>query len=538
MFLRISKRSSKFIGAGVLLAGGIPCLSAQKTIKRPVAASVATNSTPSVGEEWTTYNGDISGRRFSTLKQIHRENVKSLTLAWAFPTHGPQLKGTPLVVNGIMYLTAPDKVWAIDARSGQQVWQHTRISVGNHIGQRGVAFYQDRLYFGTPDAHLVCIRAKDGKQLWDVEIADKTFGYYLSAAPIVVKGHVLIGTSGDQANVPHFLESRDWETGAKQWRTESLPKPGAPGSETWPDAKSMSHGGGPMWLSGTYDAALNLVYVGTGNPHPVLDGLARKGDNLFTSCILAINPDTGAIVWYFQVSPHDTHDFDAVETTILFDGDFKGKPRKMLAQASRNGFFFLLDRQTGENLLTSPFVPSNWTTGIDSKGRPIPDPMKEPQLDGALVHQTFIGATSWMPPSFDPETKMLYVSAVKGYSYWHLVLDENNEPEDHQGGASIGLTTNSELIAIDYQTGKVQWTRASGAGVNSSGILTTAGHVLFTGDALGNLLALDPTNGGLLWHTRGGANMSNGPMTYMLDGKQYVATGVGDMLYVWSLPEN
>jgi alcohol dehydrogenase (cytochrome c) len=529
MFSLTLKRSSKCLPAALMLLASLSLSHAQMVSQH--------ESIPSVGAEWPTYNGDMSGRRYSLLNQINRDNVKSLTLAWAFPTRGPMLKSTPLELNGILYFTAPDKVWAVDARTGQQVWTHSRPSVGNHIGQRGVAIYKDRLYFGTPDAHVICLKVRDGKQLWDVEIADAKFGYYLSAAPVVIKGHVLVGTSGDQTNVSHFIQALDWETGAKQWRTDSVPKPGAPGSETWPDAKTMSHGGGPMWIGGTYDEKLNLLYWGTGNPHPVLDGLVRPGDNLYTSCILAIKPDTGVIVWYFQPSPHDTHDWDAVETTVLFDGDFKGKPRKMLAQASRNGYFFLLDRQTGEDLLTSKFVPSNWASGIDSKGRPISDPAKEPQLAGSLINETTVGATNWMPPSFDPDTKLFYVTALTGYSYWHLVLDENNEPEDHQGGASINVTTKSVLVAIDYQTGKVRWTRESGQGRNNSGVLTTAGHVLFTGDVSGNVLALDPADGKVLWHTRGGGDMNSGPMTYMLDGRQYVITAVSDMLYAWTLPE-
>lgn len=529
-FLPISNPCSRAVLCTLVLTTGMHMASAQKA--KPI------QTIPSVSADWTSYNGDLSGRRYSQLNQINRDNVKSLTLAWAFPTRGPVLKTTPVESNGILYFTAPDKVWAVDARTGQVIWLHTRPSVGNHIAQRGIALYKDRVYVGTPDAHLLCLNARDGKQIWDVEIADSKFGYYLAAAPIVIHGHVLIGTSGDQADVAHFMEARDWETGAKQWRMDSLPKPGGPGSETWPDAKAMSHGGGPLWLTGTYDEELNLLYVGTGNPHPVLDGLVRKGDNLYTSCILAVNPDTGAIVWYFQVSPHDTHDWDAVETTMLIDDIYKGKPRKMLAQASRNGYYFLLDRRTGEDLVTSPFVQSNWTVGVDAKGRPVPDPVKEPQVAGTLVHETSIGATSWMAPSLDLDTKMLYVTSVMGYSYWHLVLDENGQPEDHQGGASIGLITDSALVAVDYATGKVKWTRAGGPGRNAAGVLTTAGHVLFTGDILGNTLALDPIEGKVLWHTRGGGNMNNGPITYMVDGRQYVVTAADDMLYAWALPQN
>jgi alcohol dehydrogenase (cytochrome c) len=528
MCLHILKRCNRWLWLGALLATG----------GRSVAQHTdLTNSIASAGESWPTYNGDMSGRRYSTLDQINNHNVGSLTLAWAFPTHGPVLKSTPLEVDGVLYLTAPDHVWAVDAQTGQQVWSFTRVSEGNHLAQRGPAFYKDRIYFGTPDAHLICLNARNGKKIWDVVIADVKFGYYLSVAPLIIKGRVLIGTSGDQTNIPHFLEARDWETGAEVWRTDSLPKFDASEAKTWPDTKAMSRGGGPMWLSGTYDATLNLVYWGTGNPHPVLDGRGRAGENLYTCSILAINPDTGALAWYFQASPHDTHDWDAVETPVLFDDVFAGKPRKMLAQASRNGYFFVLDRETGEHLMTSQFVKTDWASGVDAKGRPVPDRAKEPQPDGALVRAATDGGTNWMAPSFDPETNLFYVDAQDGFSYWYLVLDANGDPEDHQGGGAVSLVTRSSLVAMDYKTGKIAWKRSAGEGRNAAGVLTTAGHVLFTGDVSGNVLALDPADGTVLWHTRGGGNMNNGPMTYMLSGRQYVVTNVGDMLYAWTLPE-
>jgi alcohol dehydrogenase (cytochrome c) len=529
-FLPTSKHCTRLIRVAVLFMVSVPCLVAQ--------VPAAVESIASVTGSWPTYNGDVSGRRYSDLTQINHANVHSLTLAWAYPTHGPVIKGTPIEVDGVLYFTAPDHVWAVDAETGLRIWDFTRPSEGNHLAQRGVAFYQNKIYFGTPDAHVIALDAHSGKKIWDREIADVKFGYYISVAPLVVKGRLLVGTSGDQTNVPHFLLALDSDTGAEIWRTASLPKPGGPGSETWPDAKTMGQGGGPMWITGTYDAALNLVYWGTGNPHPVLDGKVRPGDNLYTCSILAINPDTGAIVWYFQPSPHDTHDWDAVETPVLFDGDFHGRPRKMLAQASRNGYFFLLDRQTGESLLTTQFVNSNWASAVDKTGPPVRDPAKDPQPDGALVKSTVVGGTSWMPPSFSPQTNLFYVSAEQGYSFWYLVLDANGAPDDHQGGAALSLVNKPVLLAIDYRTGKVRWQRELGSEQGTPGVLTTAGHLLFTGDLAGNLLALDPSDGTVLWHTRGGGSLNNGPMTYELHGRQYVVTAVGDILYAWTLPQN
>jgi alcohol dehydrogenase (cytochrome c) len=486
---------------------------------------------------WPTYNGDYSGRRYSTLKQIDKTNVGSLAMAWAFQTHSDALKSTPLEVNGVLYFTTPDNVWAIDARSGHMIWHYNRPSQGDHVGHRGVAMYKDRLYFGTTDAHLICLNARDGKEIWNVEIADVRFGYYISIAPLVVKDRLIIGTSGDSADVSHFIEAIDPMTGTVLWRWNTLPDPGAPGSETWPDTESLMHGGGPAWMTGTYDPDLNLIYWGTGNPHPVLAGIVRAGSNLYTCSIVALNADTGKLVWYYQPSPHDTHDWDAVETPVLFDAEFQGRTRKLLAQASRNGYFFLLDRASGEHLLTSRFVPTDWASGLDLKGQPISNREKEPQLDGSLVQAYEEGATNWMAPSFDPETQLFYVNALRGFTVYYLSLNASKKPEGHQGGASSPLWSQAHLVAIDYKTGQIRWSRNAGEGEGHPGILTTAGHLLFTGDVLGNLLALDPDNGQTLWHVNAGGTLGSSPMTYELDGRQYVITGVDGVLYAWALPQ-
>lgn len=528
MFFHIWKRSNKIRGAVILLIASTGCLLAQN--------SGIGNSIPSVSDSWPTFNGDTSGRRYSTLTQINKDNVKSLKLAWAYQTHDVLLKSTPLEVDGVLYFTVPDHVWALDAKTGEKIWEFRRPSYGDHLGQRGVAVYKGRVYFGTPDAHLVCLDARNGKQIWDVEIADVKLGYYISVAPLIVKGLVILGTSGDSLNVPHFIEALDWQTGKMVWKTSTLPKPGTPEAQTWPNDKVMSQGGAPAWMTGTYDPELNLIYWGTGNPHPVLAGNVRAGANLYTCTILALNPDTGALVWYFQASPHDTHDWDAVETPVLFNAEFNGKPRKLLAQASRNGYFFVLDRKTGKNLLTTPYVPTNFAMGVDSNGSPIPNPAKEPQPDGVLVSSAEVGGTNWTAPSWDPETGLFYLTGYTGYSFWYLDLGPNNLPKDHEGGSMDRLITQSVLLALDYRTGKVVWKREGGNGSGQAGILTTAGHVLFTADPSGNLLALDPSNGRVLWHTRPGGVVDPAPITYQLDGTQYVVTGVDGVMYAWSLP--
>jgi alcohol dehydrogenase (cytochrome c) len=486
---------------------------------------------------WPTYNGDYSGRRFSTLNQVNRSNVDRLTLAWSFQTHTQALKSTPLAVGGILYFTVPDHVWAIDARTGRQIWHFERASEGNHLANRGVAMYHDRLFFGTTDAHLICLSARDGKQIWDIQVADSNFGYYLAIAPLVIKNEVVIGTSGDQADVPHWIIAVDPETGREKWRFSTLPDVGTEAAKTWPDQQSLAHGGGPGWVTGTYDPDLNLIYWGTGNPHPVLAGTARPGANLYTCSILALNADTGKLVWYYQPSPHDTHDWDAVETPVLFDAEFGGTRRKLLAQASRNDYFFVLDRKTGEHLLTAPFVPADWASGLDGKGQPISDPAKEPQPDGALIHSFEDGGTNWNAPSFDPQTGLFYVNAQQGFSLYYLNLGENRRPEGHQGGNAVSLWQQGRLVAIDYRTGKIRWHRDEESAVSFPGILSTAGGLLFTADVTGNVLALDAADGALLWHVYAGGQMNSSPMTYELDGRQYIITAVDSVLYAWVLPE-
>jgi acido-empty-quinoprotein group A len=450
-------------------------------------------------DSWPTFNGDYSGRRFSPLAQIDSSNVGSITPAWIYRAHSAAIKSSPLLVNGILYVTTPDNVWAIDARFGQEIWHYQRPSQGDHIGHRGVGMYRDWLYFTTPDAQLVSLNAHDGSVRWTIELADPKLGYFSTMAPLVVRDHVIVGVSGDVTDIPGYLDSIDPETGKLQWRWYVEPAPGEPGSETWPkNSDAIRHGGGMTWMTGTYDPELNLIYWGTGNPNPVLAGEVRPGDNLYTCSIVALNADTGKLVWYYQTSPHDVHDWDSVETPVLFDADFRGKPRKLLAQASRNGYFFVLDRATGEHLVSQPFIEINWSSGVDAQGHPTRKRELDPRPDGALVEPSSGGSTNWLAPSFDPLTRLFYVSARRVFSIFYLTA-----------------------------TGKA-----------AAGILTTAGNLLFTADSFGNLLALDPTNGRTLWHLYAGGEMRNGPITYELDGRQYVLMAVEDTLYAFALPQS
>ena len=479
-------------------------------------------------DSWPGYHGDYSGRRHSSLTQITPDNVGGLGLAWAFQTNQTAvLKSSPLLVDGVLYFTVPDNVWAVDARSGHMLWHFTNPpNPGNHVGQRGVAMYKGWLYFVTPDSHLISLNAKDGKVRWNVTIADQKKGYWMTMAPLVVKDHVIVGVGGDFDNLPSFVEAVDPEKGTEQWKWFSTPPAGTPNATT----------GATTWMSGTYDPALNLLFWGTGNPTPVLNGSSRPGPDAYTCSIVALDADTGKLHWAFSASPHDTHDWDAVETPVLVDGMFHGEPRKMLMQSSRNGYFFVLDRTNGKSLLTTTYGPVNWSLGVDKQGNPIPNPEKEPAADGRLIAPEESGMTNYRSPSFDPKTGLFIVDAHPSYSLYFA------KPADGVygwAGADYGLWGKAVIEAIDYQTGKIRWSHEVGHSSGSgAGVLTTDSGVTFTGDASGNVLALDTKDGKTLWHAGTGSPMQTSPTTYELDGRQYVLTGSGSVLFAWVLPQH
>ena len=479
-------------------------------------------------DSWPTYHGDYSGQRHTTLDDITPANVHQLTLAWAFQTNQTQqIKATPILVNGVIYITTPDNLWAIDARTTRQLWKYTYpANEGFHIGHRGVAVYKDSVFLSTPDAHLLALDARNGSVKWNVEIADSRRGYWSTNAPLLIRNHLIVGVSGDFDNLPGILKSFDPDSGKVQWTFYSTPPPGAPGS--------ISGGatGGQMWMTGTYDPELNLLYVGTGNPTPVLNGEARPGDNPWTCSIVAINPDTGTLAWGFQVSPHDTHDWDAAEVPVLIDAEFNGTPRKLLLQASRNGHFVVLDRTNGKSLLTRPFATLNWAKGIDTDGRPIPNPDKEPHQDGRLVAPNEGGATNYRSPSFDPGTGLLVVSAVDAYGLYYYKKEHGAYG---WAGANSSVWANAYLRAIDYRTGQIRWSRDIGSGAGTAGVLTTTTGLTITGDTNGNVIVLRTSDGATLWHAAIG-RVGNGPVSYRLDGRQYILVGGGTALYAFALP--
>jgi alcohol dehydrogenase (cytochrome c) len=500
-------------------------------------------------DTWPTYNATYSAQRFVNLDQVNQKTINDLKVKWKYKIDGvtirgsgnPTIKSTPLMVDGVLYFTVPDHVFAVDARTGKERWRFDFEDHGGHVlGQRGVGMYGKWIYFLTPDGWFISLDSGTGKERWRKKVADEKLQYFTTMAALIVKNHVIIGVGGDAMDVRGYLESRNPDTGEQEWRWWSEPlKMGDPGSETWPTQASMDHGGGMTWMPGTYDPELNLLYWGTGNTNPVYAGHSRKGANLYTDAIVALNPDTGKMVWYFQGSPHDTHDWDNVETPILLDTTIDGKPRKLLAQAARCGYFFVLDRVTGKYLVSKPFTSSaNWSKGIDERGQPIPNPDKDPKVDGSMVNIPVNGATNWPAPSYSPKTGLFYVNAGEGYSVAYL-YDTSADPQGYAGGASGQFDPSSSLIALDVKTGDVRWKHtakghgAEGGGM-TGGILTTAGDLLFTGDS-DRVAAFDPATGQIMWSHKLGTAVSNGPSTWELDGTQNVIVGAGDTLYSFTL---
>ncbi|HVW07267.1 MAG TPA: acido-empty-quinoprotein group A [Bryobacteraceae bacterium] len=511
-------------------------------------------------KEWAGYHGDSTGRHYSALNQITRENVHELSLAWVsrvstanqdavFGGDGPDpaptppgaaappVRAIPLVVNGVIYYSASGNAFALDARTGKRLWHFAYKTGGG--GSRGLAMYGDWLFMTTGEPGLVSLDAATGKERWHKRIAPGGLGYSSSVAPIVVGNHIIIGTGGDRSDHDAWVESRDPETGDIQWRWNSTPRKGDAALATWPSEDAAIHGGGGVWQMPTYDPELGLLYVTTGQPNPVFDGTSRPGDNLYTSSIVALHADTGKMAWYFQTSPHDTHDWDATEVPVLIDGTIDGRPRKLLAQANRNGYYFLLDRTNGKDLVTKPFIHANWAKGINEKGQPIADPAQEPIIGGSLVTPTSDGAANFPAPSFSPDTGLLYVNTVEGYSVFHLE-DPALKPVGfaHSSEYAFGAGQ-SALKAIDYRTGAIRWEHdypGGGFGFGSwPGVLSTAGHVVFAGDDTTNLVAYNADTGKILWHADLGGVVGNSPITYQVDGVQYVLVSAGDSIWAFWL---
>jgi len=507
---------------------------------------------------WLTYSGTMMSQRYSPLAQITPQNVRNLQLQWVYQARSlEKFEATPLVVDGILYtVQAPNDVVAIDAVTGRVFWTYSyapALDARPCCGRvnRGLAILGDTLFMGTIDAHLVAIDAKNGHALWNVTVGKSAAGYALTHAPLVVKDKVIVGTAGGEFGVRGYIAAYDAKTGKEAWRFYTIPGPGEPGHETWA-GDSWKYGGGSVWVTGSYDRALNLTYWGIGNPGPDYNGDVRLGDNLYSDCVVALDADTGKLKWYYQFSPHDEFDYDSVQVPVLADMDWQGRPRKVMLWANRNGFMYALDRTTGEFLKGTPFVKVNWANGFDEKGRPMRTPGKLPTPEGTQIFPGNQGGTNWYSPSYSPRTGLFYIPSWENYSSTFIKAPVEYEEGRRYMGASPrsiigglrGPTLNTRkddegfgaVRAFDPKTGEKKWEFKMGD-VTDAGILTTATDLLFSGGREGYFFALDARSGELLWKSSVGGAIASGPMTYAVGSKQYVAVSAGSALFVFALPE-
>jgi alcohol dehydrogenase (cytochrome c) len=500
----------------------------------------------SSGPDWLSYHGDYTGRRFSSLSEITPANVASLRAQWVFHSrNSDNLQGTPVVADGLMFMTSANDAFALDARTGRIIWHYSRpitnglVDDASSHHNRGVGLWRWRVYMETDNAHLLCLDARSGHLIWDVAYASGNKNYGATSAPLVVKDEVLVGTSGGDDGVRGFIAALDAETGKERWRTWTIPAPGEFGSESWPGDMYL-RGGATTWMPGTYDPELDTIYWGTSNAAPDFDGSVRPGDDLYTSCVLALNPDTGKMKWHFQFTPHDLYDYDATETAVLIDGKYQGTPRKLLVEANRNGFLYVLDRTDGKFLSAVPFVKKlNWAQGIDAKGRPIRSGL-EPSAAGTKICPDMTGATNWFSPSYNPATHLFYFMALESCQLFYL------KPQPFVEGTDFYATGVKQvpgehgqkiLMAYNPETGKLAWQYPQiGSAASWGGTMTTAGGLVFFGNDAEAIEAVDAGTGKSLWHFNTGQSMHASPMSYAVDGKQYVAIACGSDLFTFALP--
>lgn len=495
-------------------------------------------------ENWLTYSGSYNSHRHSPLDRINVGNVANLRAAWVYQTQDRgYIESTPLVADGIMYVTEPShRVSALDARTGLRLWSWNRplpedlVTIGFPRTNRGVALLGDTVFVGTLDCYLVALDAKSGAERWRVQVADNAGGYSITAAPLALKDKIIVGISGGETGIRGFLDAYDPKSGQRLWRLHTIPSQGERGSETW-GGDSWKTGAGATWLTGSYDPELNLLYWGTGNPGPDWNGDVRPGDNLYTCSILAIDPDTGEMRWYFQFTPHDVHDWDANQIQVLVDLNVDGRRRKVVATANRNGFYYLLDRATGEFLLGTPYAKQTWAQGLDASGRPIVIAGKEPTADGNLVYPSLQGATNWGSPSFSPQTTLFYVPVREMGSYYFKSDVEYVPGQAFTGGGERALLDEAwgAVRALDAATGEMEWEFRTPTPL-WSGVLSTAGGLVFGGSGEGNIFALNAADGKPLWHFQTGGPIRTNPMSYMVDGRQFVLTAGGSGFFAFALP--
>ena len=491
---------------------------------------------------WLTYSRNYEGHRYSPLGEITTANVTDLKVKWAFQFQDGPIEVSPIAVDGILYVTGSNTAAALDARTGRTLWVWRRPipsdyrNIGFPRTSRGPAVLDDKLFVATLDCYLVALDLKSGIERWATKVADYKSGYGMTMAPLAITGKVVVGISGGEAGIRGFVDAYEAKTGKQAWRFWTIPGPGEAGHETW-SGDSWKTGGGATWVTGSYDPELKLVYWGVGNPGPDWNGDVRAGDNLYTCSLVALDGDTGRLRWYFQFTPHDTHDWDATHVPVLFDGEIGGRQRKLVAIANRNAFYYVLDRSSGQFLAGRAYAKQTWAHGLDAKGRPIRAPDSEPTEKGALIWPNLNGATIWFSPSYNPQTGLLYVAVREIGAIYFKREAEYKEGTFYAGGGENELPADDAsgaIRALNARTGEMRWEFKLHSPAGAS-VLSTAGGLVFSGTDEGNFFALDAGAGKPLWDFQTGGSISSNPISFTVDGHQYVAITADRVLYVFGL---
>jgi alcohol dehydrogenase (cytochrome c) len=541
-------KAGHYVTALMVAAGTMMIAAQQAPPPALVTSQEIAEGLPRDGSRWITFGGSYTNQRHSPLTQITPANVKGLVPQWTFQTGTlGNFETTPLVRDNILYVTGPQNVaWALDARTGRQIWRYRRelptdLTACCGLVNRGFAMFGDKLFMVTLDAHLLALDRRTGAIVWDATLEEYKSGYAATIAPIIAKDKVIVGVAGGEFGIRGFIDAYDAQTGKRAWRFYTIPAPGEPGNDTWA-GDSWKTGGASVWVTGAYDPELNLLYYGIGNPGPDYHSESRLGDNLYSDSIVALDADTGKLRWHYQFTPHDVHDWDATEVPILGDLTIAGQPRKVVMFANRNGFYYTLDRTTGRIILAKPFVMTTWAKEIGRDGRPVLEPGHTPDENGAITCPDITGGTNFWPPTFDPSTRTFFVNAREACMTFYAWKPEYRPGERFTGGAGQRYTSSTmplygALRAIDPATGERKW-EFKYMRPSTAGLLSTASGLIFTGDNDGNVLALDSRSGTLLWRYQMGANLhGTSAITYMVDGRQQLLVPAGTTLTAWALPQ-
>jgi alcohol dehydrogenase (cytochrome c) len=529
----MTRRVGTLVALCSLMLLGASRLEAQVPYERLVSAEREPGS-------WLTYSGSYASWRYSALDEIRPDNVAELRVQWVYQTAPGPVETTPVVADGIMYLTEPPStVAALDARTGRRLWRwidqvpDSALNIGGARSNRGVAILDGTVYVGTVDTRLVALDAESGIVRWETEVAENSLGYWMSGAPLAIDGKIIVGISGAEAGIRGFIDAYDAATGDRLWRFYTVPGPGEPGGDTW-GGDSWERGGGSTWLTGSYDPELNLLYWGVGNPGPDWNGDVRPGDNLYTCSLVALDADTGELRWHFQFTPHDTHDWDATEIPVLVDLEWQGQMRKLVVMANRNAFYYVLDRENGRFLHGQEYSKQTWAEGLDANGRPMVIPGSEPTLEGTEVWPSLQGATNWFSPSYSPLTETLYVPVRHMGAVYYKSDSEYVPGRPYLGGGEQALAGDDAwgyVKALDVRTGDLRWEYRL-LTPPWSGVMATASGLVFGSSNEGNLFALDARTGESLWDMQAGAPARSNPMSFEVDGRQRVVMSAGNAVFV------